>query len=137
MGALVYSLGEDYFFFDPEYRKTLRIRIGNGRYKGTLILKSPTHERVLDIKQYTPHPEYHMAWIKYKDTLNYSMVLYDPSVVTGAFMKNALTTKGDIDRVLMEQSSWVYCIGATCTEGNTLQFYRNQLCSYYWNLLEE
>ena len=137
MGAWVYSLRGEYFLFDPEYRNTLRIRIGKGEYKGTLIRKSPTHEKVLDIRQYTPHPEYHMAWMKYKDTQDYTMVLYDPSVVTGAFMENALTTKGDIGRVLMEQSSWVYCIGATLMEDDVLHFYRNPVCSYYWDLLEE
>ena len=138
MGALVYSFEGEYFLIFSEDGKVLRAHLGIGRYRGTLTFKSFIYERVYYFEQYTPHPEYCVAWLPRKDNISYyDMLFYDRSIVSDRFMENALTTEDDIDKVLMKQDTWVDGIGYTLVEEETLQFYRSRGCTSYWNLLGE
>ena len=137
MGALVYSFEGEYFLISLEDGKVSRAHLGIGRYRGTLTFKSFIYERVCNLEQYTPHPEYCVAWLPRKDIPYYDMLFYDRSIVSDRFMENALTTKGDIDKVLMKQDTWVDGIGYTLVEEETLQFYRSKGFTSYWDLLEE
>ena len=139
MDTLVYSVCNKYFLLIPmEQGKIGRIFLTEGRYMGTLVPYKSSLQYVYNLSPYLyrPHPEYRIAWLGRKNTIQYDMVFYDKSIVSDRFKRNAVTTREDIERVLMK-ATCVYGIGGTYyAEGRTLQFNRHDTCDYYWNWVE-